>query len=117
AAVVLWVRGYHPRPSTGTRDPISFTHADPYYWIVSHPGSAVLCRQKGRNWNEHDLGGFGFAGVSFSASSGDDGSRLSNLIVPYWMITTIILLLPIARAEAARREHRRRRRESRGLCP
>jgi hypothetical protein len=115
-SITLWIRSYNPDPSIGARDSISFTHSDPLYWIISHPGSVVFCRQEGRNWDGHELRGFQWGGISFGGSWGDDGSMLWNLAVPFWMITTLALVLPAARAQAWRRDRRGRCREARGLC-
>jgi hypothetical protein len=116
-AVTLWVRSYYPDdPSMGTRDSVSFTRSDPLYWVISHPGSAVFCRQEGRNWDGHELRSFKFAGISFGGSYGDDGSMLWNLVVPYWMIATAALLLPVGRGVMWRRDRVRASRIARGHC-
>jgi hypothetical protein len=117
ASITLWARSYSPDDSSmRTRDCISFTHSDPLYWIISHPGNLVFCRQVGRNWDPHQLPGFKHFGIDFGGSYGDDGSMLWNLVVPYWMITTLTLIVPAVRAEAWRRDRRRRRRQKRGQC-
>ena len=117
-SIVLWVRSYSPdSASMQTRDSISFTRDDPLYWIISHPGSLAFCRQDGRNWDAHPLRGFKRFGIDFGGSYGDDGSMLWNLVVPYWMITSVALLLPAVRLKAWRRDRRMRRRTARGLCP
>ena len=118
AFIALWIRSYSPNSaSMQTRDSISFTHDDPLYWIISHPGSLAFCRQKGRNWDAHPLRGFKRFGIDFGGSYGDDGSMLWNLVLPYWMITSLAVVLPMIRVEVWRRDRRMRHRTARGLCP
>jgi len=116
ALVTLWVRSLRTLPSISERDRISFTHVDPLYWIISDPGRMVFCRQKGRNWDGQELGGFDVLGFSFGGTRGGDGSILWNLAVPYWMLTTVAIVVPLARVEAWRRDRRGRRRAANRQC-
>jgi hypothetical protein len=116
ALVTLWVRSLRTRASIGDRDRISFTHVDPLYWIISDPGRLVFCRQKGRNWDGQELGGFDVLSLSFGGTRGGDGSILWNLAVPHWMLTTLAIAVPLARIEAWGRDQRRRRREANRRC-
>jgi hypothetical protein len=115
-AVVFWARSYRTIPLQSRADEITFTSTDPRYWIISHPGRAVLCRQTGSNWNGRELAGFGLLGVKFGGVRGVDGSLLWTLEIPYWLIVASMFLLPCAAIIAWRRERKVRLRHRVGQC-
>src|SRR5258707_10498757 len=89
AVIVFWVRSYRPIKQQSEADSFSFTHRDPMYWVISHPGHVTLCRQVGHDW-PISMGSFEFGGVRIGGVRGP-GSLLWNLVVPYWLLVVLLL--------------------------
>jgi len=115
AAVVLWPRSYRHPQSIAERDSLNFTHADPFYWVISNPGRLAFCRQVGKDW-PNPRRQFEFLGLEF-AGGWNGKSSLVNLLIPYWMIAVVTAMLPVQRLFAWRAVRRARRRKQLGLCP
>jgi len=117
ATVVLWVRSYGKTDSVGNADSVNFTHDEPYYWLLTRRGHAILCGQNGRNWDVATRGReSGLAGFKYSRSLGLDGSFLWNLEFPIWPIAVMTAVLPLSQLEWWRRARRTIRREKHGRC-
>ena len=110
AAVTLWVRSYQ-FPENRVGESFNFRRTDPRWWVISHRGTATLCRQNGREWGK-EFGKVEGLGFRFGGLKGPEGS-LWNLAVPYWFITAASLPAP---ALWLRRLSRGRRRQDRRLC-
>jgi hypothetical protein len=114
ATTVLWARSYRHVSGAGGADSLDFTHADPYWWLVSNRGQLTLCHQVGHDWNS-PVPKLRILGLEY-AGSWVGSSSLVNLFVPYWMLILPLLVLPGARLRFAARDRTRRRRQILGLC-
>jgi len=115
-SIVFWYRSHHLTSDTlKIADSMNIRKTDPRYWINTHPNNLTLCRQVGKNW-DHPLKSFEFAGVKFGGVYGTN-SMLWNLIVPFWLLTTLSAILPIFQIRAVIRALRKSLRHTRGHCP
>ncbi len=93
-SIVFWSRSHHiTHPSLKIADSINIRTTEPRWWITTHPNTLTLCRQVGRDWSK-PLNGLEFAGVKFGGRWGQ-GSMLWNLVIPFWLLTTIFAILPL----------------------
>jgi len=93
-SIVFWYRSHHiTSQSLKIADSINIRTTSPRYWINTHPNKLTLCRQVGKNW-DHPLKSFELAGVKFGGLYGQD-SMLWNLIIPFWLLTTLFAILPL----------------------
>lgn len=114
ATLVLWVRSYRALTSVGDADHFDFTHADPYYWIISNRGRLTFCGQTGHDWN-HPAPVFNVLNLEL-AYSRVGASSLWNLLIPYWMLAVVSLIVPAAYVRSTFRAVARHRRSARCLC-
>jgi hypothetical protein len=92
--IVFWYRSHHiTHPSLKIADSINLRTAEPLWWINTHPNNLTLCRQVGKNW-DNNLKSFELAGVKFGGGFGQ-GSMLWNLVIPFWLLTTLFTILPL----------------------
>src|SRR5215208_3968204 len=93
-SIIFWYRSHHiTSQSLKIADSINIRTTSPRYWINTHPNTLTLCRQVGKNW-DHPLKSFKFLGVDFGGLYGQ-GSMLWNLIIPFWLLTTLFAILPL----------------------
>ena len=93
-SLVFWYRSHHiTSHSLKIADSINIRTTEPRWWITTHPNNLTLCRQVGRDWSK-PLKGVEFAGLKFGGLYGQK-SMLWNLIVPFWMLTTLFAILPL----------------------
>lgn len=115
-SIVFWYRSHHiTKPSLKIADSIDIRKNDPRYWILTHPNTVTLCRQVGRDWSR-PLKGFQFAGVKFGGGWGHN-SMLWNLVIPFWLLTTIFAILPLCEIPLLIFKLNKSLRHTRGLCP
>src|SRR6266566_1074716 len=116
ASVTLWIRSYHiTSPTLKIADSINIRKTDPRYWILTHPGQLTLWRQVGKNW-VHPLNSFKFLGTQFGGLYGQN-SMLWDLILPFWLLTTLFALLPLLYLLLLYRLIQKNLRTESGLCP
>jgi hypothetical protein len=114
-SIVFWYRSHHiTHDSLKIADSINIRTTSPRYWIVTHPNNLTLCRQVGKNW-DHPLKEFKFVGLKFGGLYGQ-GSMLWNLIIPFWMLTSLFALLPLCEVPRLIRFLTKSVRSTRGLC-
>jgi len=114
-SIVFWYRSHHiTRPSLKIADSINIRTTSPRYWINTHPNNLTLCRQVGKNW-DHPLKSFKFLGVDFGGLYGDN-SMLWNLIIPFWLLTTLFAILPLIEIPLLILALRKNLRHSHGHC-
>jgi hypothetical protein len=111
AVGVLWVKSYRFPPNRAGGDSLTFTHADPLWWVLSARGRVTLCRQQGRDWGR-EFPGFNTAGFRYGGLRGPNGS-LYNVAVPHWLPVGLLMIPPMTWLVT---ERRRRRRPRRGRC-
>ena len=93
-SIVFWYRSHHiTNPHMKIADSINIRTTEPRWWITTHPNTLTLCRQVGRDWSR-PLHGVQFAGVSFGGRWGHN-SMLWNLVIPFWLLTTVFAVLPL----------------------
>ena len=115
AIVTFWVRSYRPLTSQQDADILNIKRSEPIYWVISHPGRATLCRQVGKDWSQR-LPEYEFVGVKFGGGRGNDGSMLWNLVLPYWLLTSVTALPAVTLIGFSIRAYRRDRRVRTGRC-
>jgi hypothetical protein len=114
-SLVFWYRSHHiTSPTLKIADSITIRKTSPRYWIVTHPNNLTFCRQVGKNW-DHPLKSFEFAGLKFGGLYGQD-SMLWNLIIPFWLLTTLTAILPLFQIPLLIRALRKSIRRTHGLC-
>jgi hypothetical protein len=114
-SAVFWYRSHRiTSPTLKIADSISIRKTSPRYWIVTHPNSLTLCRQVGKNW-DHPLKEFKFLGVRFGGLYGQ-GSMLWNLVIPFWLLTTLAAILPLLEIPLLLRALRKSLRDTQGFC-
>jgi len=115
-SIVFWYRSHHiTKPSLKIADSINIRTTSPRYWITTHPNSLTLCRQVGKNW-DHPLKSFKFLGVDFGGLYGQD-SMLWNLVIPFWLLTTLFVILPLCEIPVLILAFRKSLRDTFGHCP
>ncbi|HEV8290478.1 MAG TPA: hypothetical protein VGP94_01080, partial [Tepidisphaeraceae bacterium] len=114
-SILFWYRSHHiTSHSLKIADSINIRKTSPRYWIVTHPNNLTLCRQVGKNW-DHPLKEFKFLGVRFGGLWGQN-SMLWNLIIPFWLLTTLTAILPLFEIPLLIRAFRKSLRDTHGLC-
>ncbi len=116
SSIVFWYRSHHITSDTlKIADSITIRKTDPRYWINTHPNNLTFCRQVGRDW-KYPLKSFEFAGVKFGGLYGQN-SMLWNLIIPFWLLTTLTAILPIFQIRYLIRLLKKSLRQTHGHCP
>jgi len=114
-SIIFWYRSHHIiSPSLKIADSIDIRKTTPRYWILTHPNNLTLCRQVGKNW-DYPLKEFKFLGVKFGGLWGQD-SMLWNLIIPFWLLTTLTAILPLFEIPLLLGAFERSMRQTHGLC-
>jgi hypothetical protein len=114
-SIVFWYRSHRIiSPTLKIADSINIRKTSPRYWIVTHPNSLTLCRQVGKNW-DHPLKEFKLLGVRFGGLYGQD-SMLWNLVIPFWLLTTIFAVFPVFQVALLIRAFKKSLRNAHGLC-
>ncbi|HEV8377561.1 MAG TPA: hypothetical protein VGP99_01830 [Tepidisphaeraceae bacterium] len=115
-SIVFWYRSHHiTSPTLKIADSINIRKTSPRYWIVTHPNNLTLCRQVGKNWH-HPLKEFKVLGIRFGGLYGQN-SMLWNLVIPFWLLTTLFAILPFAEIPLLIRALKKSLRHTQGLCP
>lgn len=114
-SIVFWYRSHHiTKPTMKIADTINIRTTDPRWWISTHPNTLTLCRQVGKDWSK-PLKSFEFAGVKFGGGWGRN-SMLWNLVIPFWLLTTLLALLPLCEVPVLIFAIRKSLRQTQGHC-
>ena len=114
-SAVFWYRSHHiTSPTLKIADSINIRTTSPRYWISTKPNTLTLCRQVVKNW-DHPLREFNFLGVRFGGLYGQ-GSMLWNLVIPFWLLTTLTAMLPLLEIPILIRAFKKSLRQTQGRC-